>query len=337
MAEMQLREAVAQGLREAMDSDERFMMLGEDIGEYGGAYAVTKGFLRSYGQDRVRDTPISEAVIVGASVGAAMGGIRPIVEVMTINFTLLAMDQIVNHAAKLRYMSGGTLSVPLVIRAPVGATGRGAQHAQNMERFFTGVPGLKVLCPATAYDAKGLLKAAIRDDNPVLMFEHKLLYGSKGIGATTGDIDASSEIPDEDYIVPIGKGIVRRSGGDVTIVATLLMMHLALAAAEELSSQGIEAEVIDPRTLDPLDWPLIEQSVEKTSRVIIVEEGPKTGGWSAEVAASLGERMMEYLTAPIQRVASPDIPVPFAPALENAYRPNVRQIIQAVESLIALG
>lgn len=339
MKKLAIAPALRDGLIEEMRRDKNVFCMGEDIsipGGWGGVFTVTLGLEEEF-RDQLIDTPIAEAGSIGLGIGAALAGLRPVLDMQYSDFLFLAMDQIVNHAAKLRYMSGGTLSVPLVIRAPVGATGRGAQHAQNMERFFTGVPGLKVICPATAYDAKGLLKAAIRDDNPVLMFEHKLLYGSKGIGAATGDVDASSEIPDEDFIVPIGKGIVRRSGGDVTIVATLLMMHLALAAAKELASQGIEAEVIDPRTLDPLDWPLIEQSVEKTSRVIIVEEGPKTGGWSAEVAASLGERMMEYLTAPIQRVASPDIPVPFAPVLENVYRPNIRQIVQAVESLIALG
>ena len=339
MKKLAIVPALRDGLIEEMRRDKNVFCMGEDIsipGGWGGVFTVTLGLEEEF-RDQLIDTPIAEAGSIGLGIGAALAGLRPVLDMQYSDFLFLAMDQIVNHAAKLRYMSGGALSVPLLIRAPVGATGRGAQHAQNMERFFIGVPGLKVVCPATAYDAKGLLKAAIRDDNPVLMFEHKLLYGSKGISAATGEIDASSEIPDEDFIVPIGQGIVRRSGADVTIVATLLMMHLALAAAEELASRGIEAEVIDPRTLDPFDWPLVEQSVEKTSRVIIVEEGPKTGGWSAEVAASLGERMMEYLTAPIQRVASPDIPVPFAPALENAYRPNIRQIIQAAESLIALG
>jgi pyruvate dehydrogenase E1 component beta subunit len=244
------------------------------------------------------------------------------------------MDQIVNQAAKMHYMSGGRVKVPIVIRAPVGATGRGAQHAQNPERFFVGVPGLKVVCPATAYDAKGLLKSAIRDDNPVMMFEHKLLYGSKGIGQATGAVDASNEIPAEDYTIPIGKGIVRRQGSHVTIIATLLMMHVAMNAAEELEAEGVSVEVIDPRSLSPFDWDLVEQSVMKTTRAVLVEEGPKTGGWSAEVAASLGSKMGDYLTAPVARVASPDIPVPFSPVMESYYRPNRENIKRAVLGLI---
>jgi len=339
MKKLSMADALRDGLTEEMRRDGNVFCMGEDIsipGGWGGVFTVTLGLEKEF-RDQLIDTPIAEAGYIGLGVGAALAGMRPVLDVQYGDFLFLAMDQIINQAAKLRYMSGGSLSVPLVIRAPVGATGRGAQHAQNMERYFLGVPGLKVVCPATAYDAKGLLKAAIRDDDPVIMFEHKLLYGSKGVGAATGEVDASSEIPDDDYTVPIGKGIVRRPGGDVTIIATLLMMHFALVAAEELARRGIQAEVIDPRSLDPLDWPMIEESVAKTSRVVIVEEGPKTNGWGAEVAAALGERLMDYLTAPVQRVASPDIPVPFAPALENVYRPNVRQISQAVENLLGLA
>jgi pyruvate dehydrogenase E1 component beta subunit len=216
----------------------------------------------------------------------------------------------------------------------VGSTGRGAQHGQNLESFFISVPGIKVACPATAYDALGILRAAIRDDNPVLMFEHKILYGAKGARAEADAVDASSEIPAEDYIVPLGKGIVRREGTDITIVGTLLMMHRALQASETLAAEGISAEVIDPRSLVPFDWDLVKASVMKTTRAVIVEEGPKRGGWSAEIAATLAEEMSDYLTAPVTRVASPDIPVPFAPPMENFYRPDANRIVEAVRKLL---
>jgi pyruvate dehydrogenase E1 component beta subunit len=256
-------------------------------------------------------------------------GLRPVADVQYGDFLLCAMDQIVNQIAKMRYMSGGKLRVPLVLRAPVGATGRGAQHGQNLEAMFLNVPGLKMVCPATAYDAKGLLKAAIRDDNPVLMFEHKLLYGAKGARAESGSVDASSEIPEQDYTVPIGQGVVRREGSDVTIVGTLLMMHRALAAAELLAGEGIRAEVIDPRSLVPFDWDLVTASVQKTSRLVVVTEGPRTGSVASEIAATAGETLMDYLTAPVMRVTSPDIPDPFAPPMENFYRPSVERIAGA--------
>jgi pyruvate dehydrogenase E1 component beta subunit len=310
--------------------------MGEDIsipGGWGGVFTVTLGLEEEY-RSQLLDTPISELGYFGVAVGAAIMGMRPVIDVQYGDFLFLAMDQIINQAAKMRYMSGGKTKVPLVIRAPVGATGRGAQHAQNLERFFVGVPGLKVVCPATAYDAKGLLKSAIRDDNPVMMFEHKLLYGSKGLGQATGAVDASDAIPAEDYTIPIGKGIIRRQGSHVTIVATLLMMHVAMNAAEELAAEGVSVEVIDPRSLSPFDWDLVEESVMKTTRVVIVEEGPKTGGWSAEIAASLGSKMSDYLSAPVVRVASPDIPVPFSPRMESFYRPNRENIKQAVLKLI---
>jgi pyruvate dehydrogenase E1 component beta subunit len=240
----------------------------------------------------------------------------------------------VNNAAKLRYMSGGTVKVPLVMRAPVGATGRGAQHAQSMERYFTGVPGIKVVAASTAYDAKGLLKSAVRDDNPVLIFEHKLLYGSKGARTEPGAVDATSEIPDEDYTVPLDRAVVRRHGDQVTILAWLLMQHYALQAADQLASEEIQCEVIDVRSLSPIDYATIAESVAKTGRVVIVEEGPKTGGVSAEIAAGLMEHCGETLIAPVLRVASPDVPVPFTPVLENAYRPDPAWIIEAVRKIV---
>lgn len=333
---MSIVQALREGLAEEMARSPNVFCMGEDIsipGGWGGVFTVTLGLEEEF-RRQLLDTPISELGYFGVAVGAAIMGMRPVVDVQYGDFLFLAMDQIVNQAAKMRYMSGGKIQVPMVIRAPVGATGRGAQHAQNLERFFVGVPGLKVVCPATAYDAKGLLKAAIRDDNPVIMFEHKSLYGSKGLGQASGAVDASSDIPKEDYTIPIGKGIVRRSGSDVTIIATLLMMHVAMNAAEELAAEGVSVEVIDPRSLSPFDWELVEESVIKTTRALIVEEGPKTGGWGAEIAASLGSRLSDYLAAPVARVASPDIPVPFSPKLEEQYRPNRNNIRQAVLKLI---
>jgi pyruvate/2-oxoglutarate/acetoin dehydrogenase E1 component len=237
----------------------------------------------------------------------------------------------------MRYMSGGRLTVPLVMRAPVGVTGRGAQHAQMMEPFFLPLPGIKILVPATAYDAKGLLKAAVRDDNPVLIFEHKLLYGSKGPRSETGAVDASSEIPEEDYTVPIGKGIARRAGTDVTIVGTLLMMHRAMEAAATLSDEGISAEVIDPRSLVPFDWELVKGSVAKTGRVVIAEESPKRGGVGAEIAATLAEEMLDSLLCPIRRIAAPNTPAPFAPPMEKFYIPDAARIAGAARELMEIS
>ncbi len=233
----------------------------------------------------------------------------------------------------MTYMSGGTIKVPLVMRAPVGATGRGAQHAQSLEAFFTHIPGLKVLAPSTAYDAKGLLKSAVRDDNPVLVFEHKLLYGSKGPRTEKGALSPVGEVPDEEYLVPIGKGIIRREGADVTIVGKLLMVYRALAAAEILAQQGIQAEVIDPRTLVPLDKELILASVRKTGRLVVVEEDNHTGGWAGDIAAMVSEEAFFWLDAPVKRVSAPDTPPPFAPPMEQFYVPSVEKVVAAVKSL----
>jgi pyruvate dehydrogenase E1 component beta subunit len=284
--------------------------------------------------DRMVDTPIAENGFFGVATGAALLGMRPIVDVQYGDFLLCAMDQIHSNASTLRYMSGGTVSVPMVMRAPVGATGRGAQHARSLERFFVGVPGIKVVAPSTAYDAKGLLKAAVRDGNPVMIFEHKLLYGSKGARAESGALDATSEIPDEEYLVPLGTAAVRRPGTHVTILGWLLMAHFAQSAARQLEAQGVDAEVIDVRSLSPFDYDTIGQSVRKTGRVVIVEEGPRTGGVAAELAAGITERFGDSLLAPVERVASPDVPVPFAPVLENAYRPGPAQIYEAAMRLI---
>lgn len=336
MARLTIVEALREGLHEEMARDERVFCMGEDIGVrggWGGAFTVTLGLEKDF-RERIIDTPMSEAGFFGAALGAAMMGLRPVVDVQYGDFIYCAMDQVVNQIAKMRYMSGGKIVVPLVMRAPVGATGRGAQHGQNPEALFLSVPGIKIACPATAYDAKGLLKAAIRDDNPVLLFEHKLLYGAKGARAETGAIDASSEMPEEDYVVPLGKGIVRREGTDVTMIGTLLMMHRALVAAERLAAEGISAEVIDPRSLVPFDWDLVNASVMKTTRAVVVEEGPRRGGWGAEIAATLSESLSDYLTAPVAREASPDIPVPFSPRMEEFYRPTPERIVAAARRLV---
>ena len=339
MAQLTIAEALREALHEEMARDERVFCIGEDIGirgGWGGAFTVTLGLERDF-RERIIDTPISEAGICGVALGAAMVGLRPVADVQYGDFLFCAMDQIVNQIAKMRYMSGGKIRVPLVLRAPVGATGRGAQHGQNPEAMFLNVPGWKIVCPATAFDAKGLLKAAIRDDNPVLVFEHKLLYGAKGARAESGTVDASSEIPTEDYVVPIGKGVVRRPGSDVTLIGTLLMMHRCLAAAQTLAKEGVSAEVIDPRSLVPFDWELVEASVKKTTRAVVVAEGPKTGGVGSEIAATLSERLMDYLTAPVVRVASPDIPVPFSPPMEKLYRPDADRICRAARATLGLA
>jgi len=334
MKRLGIAEALREAIAEEMERDERVFCIGEDIavpGGWGGAFTVTLGLEKKF-RGRMIDTPIAELGFFGIAIGAALMGMRPIVDVQYGDFLFLASDQIINNAAKMRYMSGGTARVPLVIRAPIGATGRGAQHAQSLERFFFGVPGLKVVAPSNAYDAKGLLKAAVRDDDPVLIFEHKLLYGSRGARAEPGATDETSEIPEQDYTVPLGNAAVRREGSQVTILAWLLMLHHALAAADILASEGISAEVVDVRSLSPIDYETIGASARKTGRVVIVEEGPKTGGVSAELAAGIMERFDSSLKAPIVRVASPDVPVPFTPVLENAYRPDVQRVVEAARS-----
>jgi pyruvate/2-oxoglutarate/acetoin dehydrogenase E1 component len=335
MKRLSIAEALREGIAEEMQRDESVFCIGEDIGipgGFGGAFTVTLGLEKLF-PERIIDTPIAELGFFGASAGAAMMGMRPIADVQYGDFLLCAMDQIHSNISMMRYMSGGTLKMPLVMRAPVGATGRGAQHARNLERFFIGIPGIKVVAVSNAYDAKGMLKAAVRDDNPVMIFEHKLLYGSKGARAESGSFDATSDIPDEDYTVPLDKAAVKREGKDVTILGWLLMHHFAMAAADELSKDGIEAEVVDVRSLSPFDYETIGESIRKTGRVVIVEEGPKTGGVGAELAAGIAERFSDSLKVPVQRVASADVPVPFAPVLENAYRPDASRIVDAVRCI----
>jgi acetoin:2,6-dichlorophenolindophenol oxidoreductase subunit beta len=337
MKRLSIAEALRECIRQEMRRDHRVFCIGEDIavrGGWGGAFTVTLGLEEEFG-DRMLNTPIAENGLFGVALGAAMMGLRPIADVQYADFALLAMDQIVNQIAKMRYMSGGKLTVPITMRAPIGVTGRGAQHAQAIEPYLLPAAGLKIVCPATAYDAVGLLRSAIRCDDPVMIFEHKLLYGSKGARAESGAIDASSEIPEEDYVVPIGKAVVRREGSDVTLIGTLLMMHRCLQAASVLEQEGIDVEVIDPRSLVPFDWDTVKTSVTKTGRVVIVEESPKRNGIGAEIAATLAEEMIDQLTAPVKRVAAPNTPAPFAPPMENFYVPSVERIAKAVREVMS--
>jgi len=336
-----MAQAIREALREEMLRDETVFLMGEDIGLFGGPFGVTKGLMEEFGEERVRDTPISEAGFIGAAVGAAITGMRPVVEVQYSDFLACGMDQIVNQAAKMSLVSGGQLKVPMVLRAPTGATGRGAQHAQSPHAWFMHCPGLKVAGPSTPYDAKGLLKTAIRNDNPVIFFEHKLLYGSRSVGSGK-EVDeggpasaAAAPIPEEEYTLPFGKAEVKRKGEDVTVVATLLMVHKALSAAKVLSGQGISVEVVDPRTFVPFDKQPVIDSVKKTGRVVIVDEGHRTGGMAAEIAAIIAEEAIYYLDAPIKRVATHDTPIPFAPILERRVIPDEDRIIEAIKEVMA--
>ncbi len=324
MRQITYRDALNEALREEMLRDKSVFVLGEDVGRYWeGAFKVTKGLAKEFGDERVRDTPISESAIIGVAAGAAITGMRPVAEIMFGDLTALSMDQIANQVAKLRYMFGGQAEVPVVIRTPLGAgVNIAAHHSQSLEAWFMHTPGLKIAVPSTPYDAKGLLKTAIRDDDPVMFFEHKLLYPIEG------------PIPDEEFAVPLGIADVKREGKDVTIIATLYMVHRALAAAETLSKEGIDTEVIDPRTLVPLDKQVIVKSVKKTGRIAIVTEGCKTGGVSAEIAALVAEEALDYLDAPIKRVAEPDTPIPFSPSLENYVIPDEKRIIKTVKEIV---
>ncbi|MFH0797586.1 MAG: alpha-ketoacid dehydrogenase subunit beta [Candidatus Omnitrophota bacterium] len=333
--------ALREALREEMRRDERVFILGEDVAEFGGAYQITQGLVEEFGRERVRNTPISEEAIVGAAVGAAITGMRPVVEIQFNDFLTCAMDQIVNQAAKMRVMFGGQVSVPIVIRAPVGATGRGAQHSQSLEAWFMHTPGLKVVVPSTPYDAKGLLKAAIRDNNPVMFFEHKRLYGSRSPGGKartiSGEMEATmTPAPDEEYVIPLGQADIKKKGKDITVIATLFMVHRVLAIAEALQKEGIDIEVVDPRTLVPLDKETIINSVKKTGRAVIVSEDPLTCGVTSEIASIIAEEAFDYLDAPIKRVAVMDTPIPFAPASEDYVLPNEKRIVTAIRETIRL-
>jgi pyruvate dehydrogenase E1 component beta subunit len=319
MPAIRYREALNQALREEMQADENVFLMGEDIGVFQGAFKVTQGLLEEFGEKRVRDTPISENTIVGAGIGAAMAGLRPVVELMTINFSLLALDQIVNCAASIRYMFGGQVKVPMVIRMPQGAGHQlGPTHSHSLEAIYLHVPGLLVAVPTTAADARGLLKAAIRDDNPVIFIEHESLYGQRG------------EVPENGDPMRFGEAAVRREGDDVTIVGISRMALTAEKAAEELASEHeIEAEVIDPRTLRPLDLDTILESVQKTNRAVIVEEGWPHGGVGANLAALIQEQAFDFLDAPVERVTGADVPMPYSKPLEQAAFPHPEHVMQA--------
>jgi len=321
--ELSYRDALNEALHEEMARDPSVCFLGEDVGRYGGVLQVSRGLYDRFGPKRVRDTPISEAGFTGIAVGAAMTGLRPVVEVMYIDFGALAMDQIVNQAAKARYMFGGKARVPLVMRTQ-GGGGRGnaAQHSQSLEMWYVHTPGLIVVQPSTPYDAKGLLKSAIRDDNPVIFIEHKLLYNTTG------------PVPDDEYLIPLGLADIKRAGKDVTIIATSRMVLFALEAAEKLAADGIAAEVIDPRSLKPLDLPAIVRSVEKTGRLVVVNEGALTGGFTAEVAARVQREAFDWLDAPIMQVAAEDVPLPYNGKLELEAIPSVADIVKAAKDAL---
>ncbi len=333
-------DALNQALQEEMDRDEKVVLLGEDIAVFEGSYRVTQGLYSRYGEERVRDTPISEAAIIGAAIGAAMTGLRPVAEIQFNDFLTCGMDQICNQAAKTRFMLGGQVNIPMVVRAPYGATGRAAQHSQSLEAWFVHTPGLKVVMPSTPFDAKGLLKTAIRDDNPVMFFEHKLLYGATSPGGkaktAVGELgEIFKPAPDTEYTIPFGVADVKRTGDDVTIVATGYMLHKSIQAADQLSTvDGIECEVIDPRTLVPMDRQRIITSVKKTGRLVIVSEDVLSCGITSEISAIVAEHALFYLDAPIKRVAVQDTPIPFAPVMEQAALPQVVQIVEAVKSIV---
>jgi 2-oxoisovalerate dehydrogenase E1 component len=325
-SEMTYREALALALREEMERDERVFLWGEDIGNYDGAFKVTRGFLKEFGPERVIDAPISENAIVGVATGAALAGLRPVAEIMFMDFVLLALDQLGNHAAKLRYLFGEQARVPLVVRTPAGGyRGYGATHSQSLQALVCHMPGLKVVAPSTPREARGMLKSAIRDDDPVVFVEHKLLYGEKGL------------VPEAEELVPLGRANVAREGKDVTIVAHSYMTKLALEAADALAEAGADAEVVDLRSLKPLDWETVVASAKKTQRVVVVEEGHRFCGVGAEVAAELGERAFGYLDAPVVRVAAADFPIPTGPEMERAVLPSGQDIIRAAEAVLSGG
>jgi len=318
-----MREAISQALWEEMERDPKVFIIGEEVGVWGGTYAVTKGFYDHFGPERVRDTPIAEAVIVGSAIGAALTGLRPVAELMTINFAFVAMEHIVNEAAKLHYMFGGQFTLPLVIRAVSGG-GRqlGATHSQTPDAIFAHFPGLKVVSPGTPADAKGLLKAAIRSNDPVLFIEHATMYQARG------------EVPEEEEVIPIGKSKIQRPGRDVTIVTYAKGLEISMKAAEDLAKEGVEAEVVDLRTLRPLDLEAVLESFKKTNRAVIVEEGWKSFGVGAEVSARIYEQAFDYVDAPIQRVAQKEVPLPYNRTLEQSALPQAADVIAAVKEML---
>src|SRR4029078_2929103 len=319
-------EAIRQGIWEEMEKDDRVFVLGEDVGIYGGAFKVTRGVLEKFGEWRVIDTPISESAIVGAAIGAAMMGMRPVAEMQFADFISCAFDQITNFAAKCRYRWGA--GVPIVVRGPSGGGVHGGPfHSQNTEMYFVHTPGLKVVCPATAYDAKGLIKSAIRDPDPVIYFEHKFLYRHPRV---------KEELPTEPYTVPIGKAILRRTGTDISVVTYGAMVYIALDAAKELEKEGIDLEVLDLRSLLPFDKEAVLDSVEKTNKVILLHEDTQIGGFAGELAAIISEEAFEYLDGPIRRITAPNTPVPYSPPLEEFFLPKVSDVIRVAPRLLSL-
>ena len=322
MSNMTYGEAIREGMSIRMRENERVILFGDDVGAFGGCFGVTMGMFDEFGEERVRDTPISEGVIVGCAVGSAATGLRPIAELMFIDFLTVGMDQLVNQAAKMRYMFGGHISMPLVLRLPAGGgLGAAAQHSQSLEAWVTHVPGLKVVYPSTPQDALGLMLSAIDDDNPVIYVEHKAMYGLKG--------DVGSLAP-----IPLGKGDIKRSGKDVTVIATGKMVHEALSAADTLSKDGTSAEVLDPRSLYPLDTDLIKESISKTHKVVIITEETKRGGYGGEISAIIAEDYFDLLDAPVIRIGALDTPVPFAPGLEQVMLPNAQDVVNAVKKIV---
>ncbi len=335
MRHLSISEAMREAMIHGMETDERVILMGEDVGRFNGAFGVSQGMLEQFGSKRVWDTPISEAGFMGIGIGAALTGLRPIIEFQYADFMFCAMDQIVNEAAKLRLMSGGQASVPVVMRAPQGATGRAAQHSQSVEAYFMHTPGLLVALPATPYDAKGLMLSAIRMNDPVLILEHKLLYGaaSPGGGKALSDNTISNigaDVPEEAYTIPFGQAVIRKEGTDITLIATLVMMHRALAVAQDLEKEGISCEVIDPRTIVPLDEETILNSVRKTNRVVLISEDVQRGGVNAEISSIIMAKAFDFLDAPVVMVSAANTPVPFGPASEKQVIPQYDHIKIAV-------
>jgi pyruvate dehydrogenase E1 component beta subunit len=322
MRTIQFREALREAMTEEMRRDPKVFLMGEEVAEYNGAYKVSQGMLDEFGPERVIDTPIAELGFAGIGVGAAMNGLKPIIEFMTFNFSLVAIDQVINSAAKIMSMSGGQYSAPMVFRGPTGNAGMlSSQHSQNFENWYANTPGLKVVVPSNPYDAKGLLKSAIRDNDPVIFMESELMYGDKG------------EVPEEEYLIPIGVADVKRPGKDVTIVSFGKMVKLVLQAAEELAKDGVDAEVIDLRSVRPIDYKAIIESVKKTNRLVVVEEAWPLASISSEIAFHVQHNAFDYLDAPVKRVTARDVPLPYAPTLIEASLPNVKRVIQAVKEV----
>lgn len=333
--------AINEALRQEMTRDENIVVFGEDVGYFGGLFACTKNLQKEFGENRVRDTPISEGAIIGAAVGAALGGLRPVAELQFIDFVGCngAMDQIFNQLAKMHYMFGGAVKVPVVVRAPCGSrypvASGAAQHSQNLEAWFMHVPGLKIAVPSTPYDAKGLLISALRSDDPVFFIEHKLLYYAQRMPSLREKYPSLlGDVPETEYAIPFGQASIRKTGKDVSIIATMMTVHKSIRVAEELSRKGIDVEIVDPRTLVPLDKRTILDSVKKTGRVVIVSEDCRTGGVAAEIASMIMEEAFDYLDAPIRRVSGMDVPIPYSSVLEGAAIPQEENIIDAVRGVI---